>query len=57
MPLALAIAFVSAFPQFMSYGPFNYFEINEGQAKLCKETGWRNLLFINNLFDEEMVSF
>ena len=58
MPLALAIAFMSALPQYMSYGPFYYWEIVNSQAQLCKENGWRNLLFINNFWsDGEMVSF
>ena len=58
MPLALAIAFMSALPQYMSYGPFYYWELVNSQAQLCKENGWRNLLFINNFWsDGEMVSF
>ena len=46
IPLGLAIAFVSAIPQYLGYGPLFYF--NSGYV--CKEYGWRTLLYINNFY-------
>ena len=52
MPLALAIAFIAAFPPFMSYGPF-YWIAAKHQADLCRENGWQNLIYINNFFKQD----
>ena len=59
MPLALAMAFMAAFPPFMSYGPF-YWSGGQSpggavwkQAELCRQNGWQNLIYINNFFKQE----
>ena len=46
IPLGLAIAFVSAIPQYMGYGPLFFF--NSGSV--CKDYGWRTLIYINNFY-------
>ena len=55
IPLAFVIAFVIAFTKVMSFGPI--FHHTFSAAETCNEYGWRNILYINNFFDEEeMVS-
>lgn len=49
MPLAFTIAFVAAFPKFMSFGPI--YNIDH-DTTICRDYGWRNLLYINNFFDQ-----
>ena len=49
MPLAFTIAFVAAFPKFMSFGPI--YNIDH-DTTICRDFGWRNLLYINNFFDQ-----
>ena len=46
------MAFMAAFPQYMSFGPF-YWENVWPQAELCRNNGWQNLLYINNFYKQE----
>ena len=49
IPLGLAIAFTIATIPYMSYGPV-YHSMAKGQSQICKDNGWRTLLFINNFY-------
>ena len=51
LPLAFAVAFVGAFPEFMSFGPL-YDTAMKEKARTCREYGFRNLLYINNFYPE-----
>ena len=56
IPLGLTIAFTAAFFPFLAVGP-NVYEGAVQQADLCKETGWRTMLYINNFWtQDEQVS-
>lgn len=48
IPLAFYIAFEAAFAGYMTYGPI--FDTSEGRDH-CRNTGWRNILYINNFFN------
>ena len=48
IPLAFYIAFEAAFSNSISYGPL--FD-NSGEVNHCRNTGWRNILYINNFFN------
>ena len=54
-PLCFAIAFVIGVVPYLSWGPL--YSLNDDKASICKEFGWRNLLYINNFYpDSEVVS-
>ena len=46
------MAFMAAFPPFMSFGPF-FWDGTLNQANLCRKNGWQNLLYINNFFKQD----
>ena len=48
IPLAFYIAFEAAFSQYITYGPI--YDSSQ-MTKQCRETGWRNILYINNFFN------
>ena len=47
IPLAFYIAFEAAFAGYMTYGPI--FDTS-ASTDHCRNTGWRNILYINNFF-------
>ena len=56
IPLGFAIAFAIGVVPYLSWGPvykFNHYS----HTAICKEYGWRNLIYVNNFYpDSEAVS-
>ena len=52
--MAFVIAFISAFPQFMSYGPI--YQTISAWSTACKDYGWRNFLYIQNFYKSDLTN-